>query len=120
LLNDYQQRSLAHLQMDKLAQLTGGRAVYERNALKEALARDIDNGSHYYTIAYTPSNRREIGKERKIEIRATSGAYKLSYRRATLKTIRVTSNLRKRLRSATRFVLSWTVACPALLSFAIA
>jgi len=81
LLNDYQQRSLAHLQMDKLAQLTGGRAVYERNALKEALARDIDNGSHYYTIAYTPSNRREIGKERKIEIRATSGAYKLSYRR---------------------------------------
>jgi VWFA-related protein len=81
LQNDFQDRVLAHLQMDKLAQVTGGRAVYERNAIKEALAHDIENGSHYYTIAYTPTNRKEVGKERKIEIRATSGAYKLSYRR---------------------------------------
>lgn len=81
LQNDFQNRVLAHLQMDKLAQVTGGHAVYERNAIKEALAHDIENGSHYYTIAYTPTNRKEVGKERKIEIRATSGAYKLSYRR---------------------------------------
>jgi VWFA-related protein len=81
LQNDYQNRVLAHLQMDKLAQVTGGRAIYERNSIKEALAQDIDNGSHYYTIAYTPANRREVGKERKIEIRSSSGAYKLSYRR---------------------------------------
>jgi VWFA-related protein len=81
LQSGYQQRVLAHLQMDKLAQVTGGKAVYERNALKEALTNDIENGSRYYTIAYTPSNRKEVGKERKIEIRSTSGSYKLAYRR---------------------------------------
>jgi VWFA-related protein len=80
--SDYQQRALAHLQMDQLAKVTGGSAVYEHNSLKEALARAVDNGSRYYTLAYTPTNRKEIGKERKIEIRSASGSYKLSYRRS--------------------------------------
>jgi VWFA-related protein len=82
LQSDYQQRALAHLQMDQLAKLTGGSAVYEHNSLKEALAKAVDNGSRYYTLAYTPTNRREVGKQRKIEIRSTSGNYKLSYRRS--------------------------------------
>jgi VWFA-related protein len=80
--NDYQDRALAHMQMDRLAMVTGGKAIYERNALREAIAQDVDNGSRYYTLAYTPSNRKEVGKERKIEIRAASGTYKLSYRRS--------------------------------------
>jgi VWFA-related protein len=80
--NDYQQRVLAHLQMDQLAKVTGGRAVYENNGLKDALAKAIDNGSRYYTLAYTPTNHLEVGKERKIEIRALSGNFKLSYRRS--------------------------------------
>ena len=79
--SDYQQRALAHLQMDQLAKVTGGSAVYENNGLKDALAKAVDNGSHYYTLAYTPTNRTEVGKERKIVIRATSGNYKLAYRR---------------------------------------
>jgi VWFA-related protein len=80
--NDYQDRALAHMQMDRLAMVTGGKAIYERNALKEAITQDVDNGSRYYTLAYTPSNRKEVGKERKIEIRTASGTYKLSYRRS--------------------------------------
>jgi VWFA-related protein len=79
--SDYQQRALAHIQMDELARVTGGKAIYERNALKEALAKDIENGSRYYTLAYTPSNRKEVGKERTIEIHSVSGNYQLSYRR---------------------------------------
>jgi len=81
LQSDYQQRALAHMQMDQLAKVTGGTAVYESNGLKDALAKVVDNGSHYYTLAYTPTNRTELGKERKIVIRSTSGNYKLSYRR---------------------------------------
>jgi VWFA-related protein len=81
LQSDYQQRALAHMQMDQLAKLTGGSAVYENNGLKDALAKAVDNGSHYYTLAYTPTNHTEVGKERKIVIRSTSGNYKLSYRR---------------------------------------
>ncbi|MGA2217442.1 MAG: VWA domain-containing protein [Terracidiphilus sp.] len=82
LLTDYQAHALAHMEMDQIAKLTGGSAVYERNSLKDALEKAVDNGSRYYTIAYTPTNRREIGKERKIEIRTASGDYKLSYRRS--------------------------------------
>jgi len=46
------------------------------------LTADIDNGSRYYTLAYTPTNTKQQGKERKIEIKAASGNYKLSYRRS--------------------------------------
>lgn len=81
ILNDYQKRSLAHMQMDHLARMTGGQAIYERNSLRDALASDVENGSRYYTIAYTPSNRKEVGKERKIEIRTAAGDYKLAYRK---------------------------------------
>jgi hypothetical protein len=80
--NDYQDRALAHMQMDRLALVTGGKAIYERNALKEAITEDVDNGSRYYTLAYTPSNRKEVGRERKIEIRTATGSYKLAYRRS--------------------------------------
>jgi len=82
LQNDNQERNLDHRQMDELARVTGGKAVYERNALREALAADIDNGSRYYTLAYTPTNRKEVGKQRKIEIRSITGNYKLAYRRS--------------------------------------
>jgi hypothetical protein len=82
LQSDFQKRALTHLQMDRLAEVTGGSAVYEHNSLKDALAKAVDNGSRYYTLAYTPTNRKEVGKERKIEIRSVSGGYKLSYRRS--------------------------------------
>jgi VWFA-related protein len=67
--------------MDLLARNTGGKAHYGSNDLKAALADDIDNGSRYYTLAYTPTNHSEVGKERKIEIKSASGSYNLSYRR---------------------------------------
>jgi VWFA-related protein len=68
--------------MDRLAKETGGKATFNSNDFKEALAVDIDNGSRYYTLAYTPINNRELGKERKIEIKTASGSYKLAYRRS--------------------------------------
>ena len=66
----------------KWESFASGKAIYERNALKEAIAQDVENGSHYYTIAYTPSNHNEVGRERKIEIRSTSGGCNLAYRRS--------------------------------------
>ncbi len=67
--------------MDLLAKETGGKATYNGNDFKDALAADIDNGSRYYALAYTPTDHRELGRERKIEIKTASGSYKLSYRR---------------------------------------
>jgi VWFA-related protein len=68
--------------MDLLARDTGGKATYGSNDFMGALAADIENGSRYYTLAYTPTDRKEVGRERKIEIKPASGSYKLSYRRS--------------------------------------
>ena len=73
-------RNLTHTTMDQLARDTGGKAIYNVNGLKESLTEDIDNGARYYTIAYTPTNLSEVGKERKIEVRLASGKYNLAYR----------------------------------------
>ncbi|MGA2672179.1 MAG: VWA domain-containing protein [Terracidiphilus sp.] len=77
-------RNINHLTMDQLACDTGGKAIYNQNGLNEALAEDIDNGARYYTIAYTPKNLSEKGKERKIEVKLVSGKYNLAYRRSYL------------------------------------
>jgi VWFA-related protein len=80
--SDASQRAFAQQQMDAVAEATGGKAIYERNDIKDAIVQDVENGSRYYTLAYTPSDRKEVGKERKIEVKAASGRYKLSYRRS--------------------------------------
>jgi VWFA-related protein len=67
--------------METLAQETGGRAFYNTNALDEAMAKAIDDGSHYYTLAYAPTNTRTDGKYRHIEVKLSNRNYKLSYRR---------------------------------------
>ena len=63
------------------AEKTGGKA-FHGNDFKGELAEAIDDGSRYYTLAYTPRDRKEIGRERKIEVTLTSRKYKVSYRRS--------------------------------------
>ncbi len=62
------------------AQDTGGRA-YHTNDVKGEMAAAIDNGSRYYTLAYTPHSPEGLGRERKIEVQVRSGKYNLYYRR---------------------------------------
>src|SRR5205823_1077993 len=62
------------------ANVTGGKAMHN-NDLNGALADDIKNGSSYYTVAYTPTDSKEIGRERKIAVRLKAGNYKIAYRR---------------------------------------
>jgi VWFA-related protein len=67
--------------METLAQETGGRAFYNTNALDVAMAKAIDEGSHYYSLAYAPTNTKADGKYRRIEVKLSNRNYKLSYRR---------------------------------------
>jgi VWFA-related protein len=67
--------------METLAQETGGRAFYNTNALDAAMAKAIDEGSHYYTLAYAPTNTKTDGKYHRIEVKLSNRDYKLSYRR---------------------------------------
>jgi VWFA-related protein len=70
-----------HEAMNDIARETGGQAFYGSNDLENALSRSMDDGSNYYTIAYTPQNHDWNGKYRKIEVKCTQGGTKLTYRR---------------------------------------
>jgi VWFA-related protein len=85
------QTSAEHATMQQLAEETGGRAFYETNGLKEAIARAMEDGASYYTLTYTPQNKDFNGKFRKIEVKLTSGKYHLSYRRGYYSRSSVTS-----------------------------
>jgi VWFA-related protein len=76
------QREFANTQiaMETIAQETGGRAFYNTNGLDTAMAKAIDEGSYYYTVAYAPTNAKNDGKYRRIEVKLLNRNYKLSYR----------------------------------------
>jgi VWFA-related protein len=80
--SDLRSNALNMTGMDVLAKSTGGVAHYGGNDFKGYLTSDIENGARFYTLAYTPTDRKEVGKERQIEIKTTSGSYKLAYRRS--------------------------------------
>jgi VWFA-related protein len=67
--------------MEQLAADTGGQAILNANDLNKAIARAVQNGSHYYTLVYTPTDKEMNGKYRRIEIKLNGAKYKLSYRR---------------------------------------
>ena len=70
-----------HIAMDELARQTGGHAYYNTNDLKLAMQRSLENGSHYYTIAYAPQNRTWDSKYRHVKIRLASPGLAAEYRR---------------------------------------
>jgi VWFA-related protein len=74
--------SANQIAMETLAEETGGRAFYSTNALNDAVKDAVGNGSRYYTLAYSPSDPKNDGKFRRIQVTlAADSSYKLSYRR---------------------------------------
>jgi VWFA-related protein len=66
--------------MLQLADGTGGVPFYNNNALKKALAQAIENGSNYYTLAYTPEDKNFNGAFRKLQVKLSGHDYHLAYR----------------------------------------
>ena len=66
--------------MEQLANDTGGKAFFNTNDLNAATQKAIADGAHYYTIAYTPTNKNMDGSYRRIEVKVTEGKYRLAYR----------------------------------------
>jgi VWFA-related protein len=66
--------------MEQLAASTGGKAYYNTNDLNGAMRRAINDGAHYYTLAYAPTARKMDGGYRQIEVKLSQGKYKLAYR----------------------------------------
>jgi VWFA-related protein len=71
---------------DVVASITGGRAFYSRNDLKEVLETAAETGADYYTLTYSPSNKTFDGKLRTIRVQLDKKGYHLEYRREYLAT----------------------------------
>jgi VWFA-related protein len=71
----------AHQSMHNLAEATGGRAYYNTNGLAEAIEHVDNLNQDFYTLAYSPSDKRTDEGFRRIEVRLTNPALKLDYRR---------------------------------------
>jgi VWFA-related protein len=74
-----------HLTMEQIAADTGGRAFYNTNGLSDAVAKALEAGANYYTLAYTPTDRNWNGAYRNIHVQLNGAlaaeGYKLGYRR---------------------------------------
>jgi VWFA-related protein len=75
------ERDSSHIAMEELAKATGGQAFYNTNGLNDVLARVINNGTRYYSLAYSPSNANMDGRYRHIQVRLLNAKYSLAYRR---------------------------------------
>ncbi len=60
-----------------MAELTGGRAYFNRNDLEAAIADGMRTGANYYSLAYHPVNQNWDGKFRKITVKAKQASLKL-------------------------------------------
>ena len=66
-----------------IAEQTGGHAFFNTNDLKGALVVASEEGSHVYTLTYSPSNTKFYGERRRIKVEvAGDGHLRLSYRRS--------------------------------------
>lgn len=81
LMADASRRAIILQQMHQLADDTGGKAIYNNNDLAGAASHAIDDGSRYYTLTYSPANKKLDGSYREIKIKATDKHWKLSWRR---------------------------------------
>lgn len=75
------ERATLMMQMEHLANDTGGRALYNTNNIAGAIRTAIENSSDYYTLSYSPTDKQFNGQFRRIEVRIPDGHYKLFYRR---------------------------------------
>lgn len=56
------------MELERIANATGGKAFFNTNGLREALAQIVETGSNYYTIAYAPTNTEWHAHHRDVEI----------------------------------------------------
>jgi VWFA-related protein len=73
-----------HQDLEDVAEATGGKAFYNTNGIKQAVAEVVDADSSFYTLSYYPSNKDWNGKYRKLKVEftaATESGVVVRYRR---------------------------------------
>ncbi|HET9165210.1 MAG TPA: VWA domain-containing protein [Candidatus Angelobacter sp.] len=72
--------NVVHSSMQEIAERTGGRAFYNRNEIGGAIIDGMNDGTTYYTLAYSPDNHNWNGKFRRIGVKSKRPGVKLRYR----------------------------------------
>ena len=67
--------------LEDVATSTGGKAYYNTNGLKETIAEIVNNGSNYYTLAYSTTNNTWDGRFRTIKVTVDRAGMNLQHRR---------------------------------------
>jgi VWFA-related protein len=73
-------QAFQHMDLDSIADATGGRAYYNTNGLKQAIAQIVNNGSNYYTLAYATTNKKWEGQFRHIKVKLERPGVRVQYR----------------------------------------
>jgi VWFA-related protein len=81
LTQQFVNRSNLEISMNDIAYETGGDAIFNTNDLSAALRQAMEDGSNYYTLAYSPQNATWNGDFRKIKVEVPGHTYSLTYRR---------------------------------------
>ncbi len=79
-MTDFTQLAAEQDTMNQFAVATGGKAFLNTNGISEAIATANEQGSNYYSLSYTSSNKVYDGKFRKIKVQLGEKGYKLAYR----------------------------------------
>ena len=66
---------------ESLAKNTGGQAFFNSNGITDILTRVTNQGMHYYTLTYSPTNTKTDNRYRHTRVESTNPKYVLSYRR---------------------------------------
>ena len=77
---DFHQAERRFIDSEAWAEDTGGKAFHANNIEQEITAA-VDHGSHFYTLAYVPRDRKQEGRERVVEVKVPSRNYSIFYRR---------------------------------------
>jgi hypothetical protein len=75
------ERNSEQMQMQRIAEETGGRSFVNTNGLSEVMAKITADSTDFYTISYAPTNGQMDGTYRDIGVKVTGGNFNLSYRR---------------------------------------
>lgn len=81
MMNENMGRNSDQEAMKTLARDSGGKAFVNTNGLADVIADVVSSSADFYTISYTPENRKMDGIFRPIEVKVNGGKYNLSYRR---------------------------------------
>jgi hypothetical protein len=73
-------QAFQHMDLDTIAEQTGGKAYYNTNGFKQIIGEIVSNGSNYYTLAYSTTNKKWNGQFRHIKVTVDRQGLQVQYR----------------------------------------